>query len=38
MKDSAMAADFLASVQIHKGKPKTERRTPESSPRLWIDW
>jgi Ran-binding protein 3 len=33
MKDSAMAADFLASVQIHKGEPNTEPRTPESSPK-----
>ncbi len=31
MKDSAMAADFLASVQIHKGEQNTEPRTPESS-------
>jgi len=33
MKDSAMAADFLASVQIHKGEPNTEPRTPECSPK-----
>jgi Ran-binding protein 3 len=33
MKNSAMAADFLASVQIHKGEPNTEPRTPESSPK-----
>jgi Ran-binding protein 3 len=33
MKDSAMAADFLASVQIHEGEPNTEPRTPESSPK-----
>jgi len=33
MKDSAMAADFLSSVQIHKGEPNTEPRTPEGSPK-----
>ncbi|KAH9572946.1 hypothetical protein CY35_02G178800, partial [Sphagnum magellanicum] len=33
MKDSAMAADFFSSVQIHKGEPNTEPRTPESSPK-----
>jgi Ran-binding protein 3 len=40
MKDSAMAADFLASVQIHKGEPNTEPRTPENPPkavdRRWL--
>jgi hypothetical protein len=33
MKDSAMAGDFLASIQIHKGQVNTEPRTPGSSPK-----
>jgi Ran-binding protein 3 len=33
MKNGAMAADFLTSVQIHEGKPNTEPRILESSPK-----